>query len=241
MAGPDDRVVPAMRDMLDAARLVKAAYGAPGEHGYGWDYMPGRTWVDGFTPRRLQDDPDHVTGTGRHLAVIDEPGPRAEFLAQWRPFSREAQAAVDALGSMTDPAPEDYVRSFLARFGADIGRPVLWTDPAGVRVPISERYFQNERGEWKVGKRERASRLPFLAEALIDPDEIWLGLIEREGQVLVDRRYLRAGEALGAYVVMEMGRRWWREVTAFVPDRAGHPNLNALDARRGGKLIWRRK
>lgn len=35
MAGPDDRVVPAMRDMLDAARLVKAAYGAPGEHGYG--------------------------------------------------------------------------------------------------------------------------------------------------------------------------------------------------------------
>lgn len=60
-------------------------------------------------------------------------------------------------------------------------------------------------------------------------------------ELLIDRRYVRIDPDLVIYAVMQIGRRWWEPVTLFVPDRGGKPNLAALNARRGGKLLWKRK
>lgn len=87
-----------------------------------------------------------------------------------------------------------------------------------------------------------------MAETLLDPDEIWLGVAAKADPVrpdmqelLIDRRYVRVSHDLGILSVMEIGRKWWEPMTMFVPDRGGRPNMPALNARRGGKLIWKRK
>lgn len=88
-----------------------------------------------------------------------------------------------------------------------------------------------------------------MAEALLDPDEIWLGVAAKRDPVrddlqelLIDRRYIRADPDKGLMVVLEVGRKWWEAKTAYIPtDRKQRPDLKLLDRRRGGKLIWKRK
>jgi len=208
--------------------------------GYGWDHMPGDLWERGLVPSALIEEGGGLIQEGRHAVVIDQPSPLADLVASARLFTAQPLAE--------DLAPEDYVRAFLEPFGADIGRAVLWEDPAGMRVPISDQFFRDRLGTWKIGKRGRGRFTPLMAETLMDPDEIWLGVAAKPDPVrpdmqelLVDRRYVRVDPALGILSVMEIGRKWWEPVTMFVPDREGRPNLSALNARRGGKLIWKRK
>lgn len=211
----------------------------PAGVGYGWDYMPGALWERGLVPQALIDEAGGLTVTGRHAVEIDTPTPIEDLVAQARPF--KAKPMAEGL-----PA-EDYVRAFLQPFGADIGRAVLWTDPAGMRVPISEAFFQDRSGAWKVEKRGRSLLTPLMAEALIDPDEIWIGLARKAGDVglfdlIVDRRYIRVDPATGVLVVMQIGRQWWEPITAYNPTaKNGRPDFNLLDGRRGGKLLWSRK
>ena len=41
---------------------------------------------------------------------------------------------------------------------------------------------------------------------------------------------------------LTIGRRWWEAITVYNPTKKnGAPDLNLLDKRRGGKLIWKRK
>lgn len=115
----------------------------------------------------------------------------------------------------TGLAPEDYDRAFLEPFGADIGQAVLWEDPAGTRIPISDQLFRDRSGLLKVGKRGREAFTPLMAEALLDPDEIWLGVAAKQDparedmqELLLDRRYIRANPNQGVMLVMEIGRRW---------------------------------
>ncbi len=209
--------------------------------GYGWDYMPGDLWERGLVPSALIEEGGGLIHDGRHAVIIDQPSPLEDLIASARPFV--AKPLPDGL------PPEDYVRAFLQPFGADIGQAVLWEDPAGTRVPISELLFKDRAGRWKIGKRGRAPYTPLMAEALLDPDEIWLGVSAKADpidpdveELLVDRRYIRADPETGAIVVMQVGRRWWEEVTAYVPqDRKGRSDLKALHNRRGGKLLWKRK
>lgn len=209
--------------------------------GYGWDYMPGSLWERGLTPSALIDEAGGLQPEGRHRVEIDQPTPLADLIAAARPFT----AAPLAEGL----APEDYVRAFLEPFGADIGRAVLWQDQTGTRLPISEAFFQDRSGMWKVGKRGRQSFTPLMAETLLDPDEIWIGIAAKADpidpdveELLIDRRYIRVDPDSGIIVVMEIGRRWWDAVTAYLPqDRKGKPDLSALQRRRGGKLLWKRK
>lgn len=208
--------------------------------GYGWDYQPGNLWERGLVPSALIDEGGGLIHEGRHAVQIDEPSPLDDLVAASRPFS--AQPLPDGLPE------EDYVRAFLEPFGAGIGRAVLWEDPAGMRIPISDRFFRDRSGLWKVGKRGRGRFTPLMAEAMLDPDEIWLGVAAKQDPVrpdmeelLLDRRYIRVDPTLGTIAVMEIGRKWWEPITLFVPDRGGRPNMSALNARRGGKLIWKRK
>ena len=213
----------------------------PAGVGYGWDHMPGDLWDRGLVPSALIDEGGGLIHEGRHAVAIDEPSPLEDLLAAARPFS--AQPMAEGL------SPEDYVRGFLNPFGADIGRAVLWQDPAGTRVPISDGFFRDRSGMWKVGKRGREVFTPLMAEALMDPDEIWLGVAAKQDPVrddlqelLLDRRYIRTDPKLGIMVVMEIGRRWWEPITAYQPTKkSGAPDFSLLARRRGGKLLWKRK
>ena len=209
--------------------------------GYGWDYMPGNLWERGLVPSALIDEGGGVIQPDRHKVIIDIPSPLPDLLAAARPFTATRLAP--------GLAEEDYVRAFLNPFGADIGSAILWQDPAGARIPISEEFFKDRAGNWKVKKRGREVLTPLMAEALIDPDEIWLGVGAKTDpidasieELLVDRRYIRVDPQLGILVVMEIGRRWWEPITIYDPTKKnGQPDLNLLHKRRGGKLLWKRK
>lgn len=209
--------------------------------GYGWDYMPGDLWERGLVPSALIDGAGGLVHEGRHVVQIDAPAPLADLLSSARPF--EAQPLTAGL-----PA-EDYVRAFLEPFGADIGQAVLWADKTGTRIPISEAFFQTRDGAWKVGKRDRARLTPLMAETLLDPDEIWIGIATKPDPVdpsvqelLIDRRYIRVDPDLGIIVVLEIGRKWWEPITVYDPTKkSGQPDLKLLDRRRGGKLLWKRR
>ncbi|RWR14246.1 head morphogenesis protein [Sinirhodobacter populi] len=208
---------------------------------YGWDYMPGDKWDRGLVPSALIEEGGGLIDAGRHAVVIDTPSPLPDLLAAAKPF----QAAPLAQGL----ADEDYIRAFLEPFGADIGRAVLWEDAAGAKVPISDQFFRDRSGLWKVAKRGREIYTPLMAEALLDPDEIWVGVAAKPDPVrpelqelLFDRRYIRVDPTVGINVVMQIGRKWWEPITSYQPTKKnGTPDLKLLDLRRGGKLLWKRR
>jgi len=208
--------------------------------GYGWDYMPGDLWERGLVPSRLLDDPGNSGAVNRDLVSIDQPAPIDDLLSVSRPFV--AKPLGDGLPS------ETYVRAFLEPFGADLGRAVLWQDAAGMRMPISEELFRAFDGSWKLHKRGRDIYTPMLAEAIMDPDEIWLGVRAKSldafpgyDDLVLTRRYIRADPSTGAFAVFDMGRRWWQATTVFAPRTRSKPDFNYLNRQRIGKLIWKRK
>lgn len=169
--------------------------------------MPGFLWEQGLVPSQPIGEGGGLIHEGRHAVIIDEPSPVPDLLAQARSFQAQPMA--------TGLAPEDYVRAFLEPFGADIGQAVLWEDPAGTRIPISDQLFRDRSGLLKVGKRGREAFTPLMAEALLDPDEIWLGVAAKQDPVredmqelLLDRRCIRADPEQCVMLVMEIGRRW---------------------------------
>lgn len=202
--------------------------------GFGWDYQPGNLWERGLVPSALTDEAGGLINKGRHAVEIDTPEPIADLIADARPFRTKPMAE--------DLEDETYVRGFLDPFGADIGKAVLFEDKAGQRMPISDALFRDRAGAWKVGKRERAILTPLLAEALMDPDEIWIGLARKGDELVVDRRYIRVDPESGLLVVFEIGRKFWEAITAYMPTKKSRkPDLGLLDKRRGGKLLWKRR
>ena len=69
-----------------------------------------------------------------------------------------------------------YAGAFLARFGAALDTPAIFTDVVGERLVVGKELFQTTDGRWKAMKRERHPFMQLLAQALIDPDEIWIGV-----------------------------------------------------------------
>ncbi len=71
-----------------------------------------------------------------------------------------------------------------------------------------------------------------MAEALLDPDEIWMGVARKaeSGDLVVDRRYIRVDPKTAIQIVFEIGERWWEAVTSFdFTDKRGEPD----------SLLWR--
>lgn len=209
--------------------------------GYGWDYMPGDLWERGLTPQALLDEGETQLVNPRQAVSIDEPEPIDDLVTAARPFKSKPMKG--------GQEPEDYVRAFLKPFGADIGRAVLFEDKAGAKIPVSDQLFRDRSGAWKVMKRKRAVIAPLLAEALMDPDEIWMGVARKkdatdrtEEELLVDRRYIRVDRKTGLIVVFEIGERFWEAITAYsATKKSGAPDFRTVDLRRGGKLLYKRK
>lgn len=208
---------------------------------YGWDYMPGHLWEQGLTPSAIMDEgtllPDHP----RMAVEVDQPEPMADLLAKAKPF--KAEPLPDGL------SPEDYLAAFLDPFGAAPGQAVLFEDRAGNRIPISDQLFRDRAGDLKIMKRGRNTLTPLMAETLMDPDEIWIGVARKISAVdgeteelVVDRRYIRVDPKSGIQIVFEIGQRFWDAITAYNPTtKKGDVDYAAIDRRRGGKLIYKRK
>lgn len=209
--------------------------------GWGWAHTPGDLWERGLVPSALIEEGGGVIHEGRHIVQIDTPSPLADLQAKAKPF-----VAKPLPPGLTEEA---YVTAFLEPFGAELGKAVLFTDAAGHAMPISDQLFRTRDGQLKVSKRGRDLFTPLMAEVLMDPDEIWIGVAAKKDPVdptvtefILDRRYIRVDPDNGFLAVFEIGRRWWDAITIYNPtDKKGRPDLNLLNRRRGGKLIWRRK
>lgn len=227
-----------MRPVIDpvSGRLIELPQGV----GYGWDYQPGDLWERGLTPSNLMEEGREALDNPRMAVEIDTPEPLDELLKAAKPF--RAQLLEDGL------EPEAYVKKFLEPFGADIGHAVLFEDKAGTRIPVSDQLFRDAAGVLKVTKRNRHRFVAMMAEALLDPDEIWMGVARKinaaDGkteELVVDRRYIRVDPSTGLQIVFEIGERVWEAVTSYNPTtKKGDPDFKALDRRRGGKLLYKR-
>lgn len=139
-------------------------------------------------------------------------------------------------------APEAYVADFLARFGATLSQPAIVRDVIGERLAVGKELFTDARGEWKVLKRGRERYLTLIAEALLQPDEIWARLewLHALQKAVVRRRYVArfavAGQDVPALVVFEVGADGWVGVTAFAPDAPAY-----VDNLRVGVRLYQRE
>lgn len=97
-----------------------------------------------------------------------------------------------------------------------------------------------------MSKRGRLDAVPYFAQAITDPDEIWLQVrADQAGRLSVGRTYIRVadieGVRQGLAVGLELGGKWWQPSTAYLAGRGARPDVDALKSRRSGKLIWKRK
>eukprot|EP01031_Cornospumella_fuschlensis_P001529 gene1529-1909_t len=95
-----------------------------------------------------------------------------------------------------------------------------------------------------MGKGVRGPHVLRLAEAVRDPDEIWVDWVTdhlRGGMRLV-RRYLRYDPEGSGYAVFEWSDRGWSGVTAFPPaaGKSGAAQARYLDQYRAGEMLFRR-
>jgi hypothetical protein len=137
------------------------------------------------------------------------------------------------------PAPDGKgadaaIDAFLGEFGATRDRPAVFRDVSGTRIAISRDLFLAADGTLKADE-QRFRYLARLAEALKDPDEIWVDWCETAaGGIHVRRRYLRrfVGAAAGL-AVMEWTSAGWFGATLMMARAATY-----LEKQRSGALIY---
>jgi SPP1 gp7 family putative phage head morphogenesis protein len=167
-----------------------------------------------------------------------------------------------ALPPLPDPSPfpasqvlpqggadADYVKAFLADFGARPGKPTIFTDKIGEPLVISDDLFRSPDGTVKVRKRGRGPLMRMLAATLKDPDEIWWIWEEsrtKPGTWLLRRRYIGrwsvAGTQETGLAVFDCNQDGWTGVTALAPSPADRRRQDRyIYGLRAGTLAWRRK
>ncbi|MFT0531611.1 PBECR2 nuclease fold domain-containing protein [Castellaniella hirudinis] len=175
----------------------------------GFEYTPGRSRLDASVPT---ERPEGLAGSAASPGV---PNRRPlDTLPPPRPF--EASRILPA-----GAAPETYVQRYLQEFGATIERPAIVRDVLGERLVVGADLFRDAHGRWKVTKRGREQYLLMLADALRDPDEVWVRIewLYSANKAVVRRRYVARydieGQAAPALSVFEIGPDGWSGITAF--------------------------
>ena len=204
---------------------------------FGWDHMPGDSWERGLIPLELQRPlpaSSELPNTGRGSA-------KQADLPPLKGLSQPSRVAQLKDGE----AIETYVDAVLGMFGAGRGEngAALHRDHAGAAVIISEKLFQTHDGAWKVFKRARAGEYLRAAEALKDPDEIWVDWDRNAatGKTTLRRRYLRHDGDKPSVAVFEWGKDGWEAKTLFTASDADPRKRDAyVEAQRHGALLYRR-
>jgi SPP1 gp7 family putative phage head morphogenesis protein len=191
----------------------------------GFGYNVGTDYWRALTPGPIE--------RGGDLPII---APPAELPQLPKPRAVGAGRLLPA--GLTDDA---YVARFLKEFGGKADAAVLFNDKAGETIAISDRLFRGADGAMKVTKRGRERHLLLLADAIKEPDEIWLQWTEYpKGEMRLLRTYIArfdvGGQKDGGFALFQTGKDGWDGVTGFRPDRESY-----LQNRRKGTLIYRRK
>jgi hypothetical protein len=193
----------------------------------GFGYNVGQSWLSGAVPPPLQTPLPPPPAALPALKLPPLPAPTAVDPKRILPAGLRDEA---------------YVKAFLGEFGADIGRPAAFRDAAGHAIAVGEELFKDRTvGAWKVAKMGRAPYVRVLADALKDPDEIWVDWFEpAPGRAAVlRRRYLKRLSApgrAGGLAVFEWTEAGWSGVTNFTAGAADY-----LDRQRRGALLYRRQ
>jgi hypothetical protein len=195
----------------------------------GWDHAPGRDWSRGLVPAPLQ------------APLRPSIGPPAP-LAPTPPLAPLAKPFISPLMDEGLPA-ETYVGAFLGRFGATMESPALWRDASGHALVVSQNLFRDGQGRFKLPFEARERHVLRLAEALADPDEIWLDWSQGPGGVTrLTRRYLRTSPDSPEFASFVWSQEGWSGATAFNPTTGkklrGNPDY--LEKQRSGALLYRR-
>ncbi|MBN2751868.1 MAG: minor capsid protein [Rhodospirillaceae bacterium] len=191
----------------------------------GFGYNVGESWLQGAVPQELRN-PLPPFGT----PIIPKDLPPLP-----KPHTPDADRTLP-----DDLTREGYVQAFLSEFGADLTRPASFRDVAGHRFAVGRELFDDRSGNLrKADKFGRQRYLLHMADALKDPDEIWLDWAQTDKGVMLRRRYLRVidmPDHAGGIAVFEWSGAGWSGVTAFPPERAAY-----LERQRQGVLLFRRK
>ncbi|MGO2354645.1 MAG: PBECR2 nuclease fold domain-containing protein [Marinomonas foliarum] len=205
----------------------------------GFEYRPNQAAREHFTPRQ-SDVKRHPIPMGR---------PDQLPLPKPTPVSAK-QVLADGLDDTA------YLDAFLNEFGITNGESVVFRDVMDEPVMISDALFRNSKGELKIQKDKIRHRyITLLAQALIDPDEIW-SLLEPDNQnpdkYRLARRYLKrwtiieSGETVHGFSVFEYGKGVWNGRTVFTPHkkRGGQQvpeNDNYMEKQREGVRLYRKQ
>lgn len=179
----------------------------------GFEYIPGKARLESAIPRPREDEehiPAPAPGLPNRMASDPLPPPR--------PFPAE-RLLPEGLSEA------EYVQRYLTEFGATLEQPAIVQDVLGERLVVGKELFvERKTGKLKANKRGRGKWLPMLAEALLNPDEVWvriewLGALQK---AVVRRRYLAQfqveSEQAPALAVFEVGSDGWLGVTTFPPE-----------------------
>lgn len=201
----------------------------------GFDVRPGSSWQRHATLKPGDANPAEVIPFGRRT-TLPMPAPTSVSAGQLLP-----EGLTDA----------DYARAFLAEFAGPV-----FIDKIGEPIAINEFLFQRADGTWKIDKdgvRHRYLRL--LANAIIEPDEIWTQLEPDQtniGQYRLKRRYLKHwtieenGQQVPGLSAFEYVNGVWSGSTIFAPlsKRGGGrlaPRMDYMEKQRQGVLLYRRR
>jgi SPP1 gp7 family putative phage head morphogenesis protein len=198
----------------------------------GWSYNPGKAALKPFTPPPLDNLPQTFK-LGMKLPSL----PKAEQLST-------------SLRLPKGLSETQYYQHFLDQFPADTAVTGVFKDVAGDAVPISADLFKDSYGASKILKNGRETEIAYLAQTIINPDEIWLSWqkVKSTGYAL-RRRYIKQivldeVENISGVGVYEMGKDGWSGITVFDPRldviaRYGFTSVEEyLNAQRGGMLRY---
>lgn len=223
----------------------------------GWEYNVGEASRDGPVPRELQAPlrPAPRPSDVQPVSMPDLP-PKPPAGPARPPEPAEPPAQLSKLPPLPEPRPVpesrlmpagrpevEYVSAFLEEFGAGMEMPVLHRDRSGGVVTISKALFEQRDASGqtvrlKVTKRGRERFVRLMADAIIDPDEIWANwALSGDGSPVLIRSYLRRMQVGGRqiFVMFVWSGRGWTATTAFDTSEA------YLARQRIGALLYRRK
>lgn len=203
----------------------------------GFDHNPGQVLELPFVPQLVDDlAAGAVPPMARNAARQALLGTRSPPVDQPLPAMPPPRRLDPARLLPPDASDEEAVRAFLAEFGSLEGEPVIWQDRAGGAVGIGRRMFETAGGALKIGKGNRREYLRLLADAMHDPDEVWVALevlgtdrvlpdgTRQAARVVVRRRHVMRyrdaeGNDLAGVAAFEWDGSAWQGRTVFTPSR----------------------
>ncbi|MEZ1841301.1 PBECR2 nuclease fold domain-containing protein [Pseudomonas putida] len=205
----------------------------------GFEHAPGQSRLSSAVPQPRAHDP--FPAPGARPSSVPTTGLPNRRPPGALPAPRPAAASRLMPEGLAD---EEYVSQFLSEFGATEDSPAVFRDKVGDGVVIGRNLFADAKSDaLKVGERSQARQLLLLADALKEPDEVWVRLEwqAEQNKAVVRRRYISRfeldGEAVPALAVFEVGSDGWDGIATLAP---GSNNPQYLEQLRIGVRLYRR-